>query len=299
MKRTSLIPFVCGAGASVAGAEHGALYAHTHGLAKKLDDCHWAVDPKTHWQGPYGQAAHENLPPQGSTGRLEIVRWHLRALAENISAELRKGNRAVTIGGDHTLSAASVAGVQAALGADARLGLMWIDAHPDMHTFRSSVSKALHGMPLGTLTGLDDTLAIGGEFAVKLKPENIVFAGLRDIDEGESENAKSLGITLLTMEELRAKGIAESLRSAAAQLGKTCDHIILSVDLDAFAIDSAPAVGSPVPGGFKPDEILPVLAEIARSYSVPLIDVVEFNPTLPEAEKTFDLLKAILVELLH
>ena len=303
MKKISLVPYVCGAGASLPGAEHGPLYAQDNKLCEKLSakglDVQWAVDPKLYWQERHGQQAHENLSPLGAGERLETVLWHLRIFADNVAGALRRGEQVVTIGGDHTMSAGSLAGMQAAFGPDARLGLIWIDAHPDIHTFKSSMSKALHGMPLATVTSLDDTLALWKEFAIRLSAENIVFAGLRDTDEGEIENANILGITLPTMDGLRANGIAQTLQTAVKKLSETCDYIALSIDLDAFSDNAAPAVGSPVPGGFTPDEILPVLAEIVKNYPVPLIDIVEFNPTLPGAEKTFGLILRILDELLQ
>lgn len=300
-KNISLIPYVCGVGASVSGAEQGPLYAFAQGLDKKLSssdfDYQWIINPELRWQDKHGQEAHEGVMPQGSVERLETVLWHVRRMAQDVVTELQKGRQIITIGGDHTLSAGSLAGIQAAFGPDAHIGLIWIDAHPDIHTLQSSVSKALHGMPLGTVTGLDETLAIGGEFAIRLKPENMIFAGLRDIDENEMQNAQSLGITLLPIDELRAKGFAQNLEEAAAQLSKTCDHIVLSIDMDAFSTDIAPAVGSPVPGGFVLEEILPSLSKIVKAYSVPLIDIVEFNPTMPGAEETFDLMITILKEL--
>jgi arginase len=302
MKRVSLIPYVCGAGASTPGAEQGPLYARANGLSEKLAiqgiNCLWAVDPDTHWNGPYGRIAQNPMPERGSPESLEIVSWHLRALAENVAAELGRGHRAVTLGGDHSLAAGSIAGAKAALGKDARLGLIWIDAHPDLHTFQSSASKALHGMPLATLTGLDQTLAVSQEQGAILKGEDIVYIGLRDIDEGERENARSLGLTLHTLEHLRGHGVAKVLQEAAIELSGRCDHILLSIDVDGFDPAIAPATGTRVADGLMPEEILPVLAGIVRSHSVPLIDLVEFNPTLPGAEQTFDLMVRILAELL-
>lgn len=301
MTKVSLIPYVCGAGASKAGAEQGPVYARAQGLREKLSaidiDAEWATDPDTHWNGPYGRVAHENLPVHGSAERLEVVTWHLQALAQNVITELGRGRRVVTLGGDHSLSAASIAGVRAAFGPDARLGLIWVDAHPDLHTFESSVSKALHGIQVSTLTGLGDTMSIlpdPDHNVPVLQARDIIFAGLRDIDAGEFENARKLGITLLSMEDLRDRGVAQTLQDSVMALSARCDHILMSLDLDAFAVDVAPATGSIVPGGFTPDEILPVLAGIIRTHSVPLIDIVEFNPTLPGADKTFDFIVKIL-----
>lgn len=301
MNPVSLVPFVCGAGATTPGSEQGAVYCREHGLTEKLlargISAQWAVDPDIHWKGPYGQTAHAALPPRGSPERHEIVSWHCHALAENVAAELRLGSRVVTIGGDHSMAAGSVAGVQMAM-PDAVLGMIWVDAHPDINTFESSGSKSLHGMPMATLLGLDQTLAVPELVTPALRPENVIYMGLRDIDEGEIRNAARLGVNLMTMEELRSRGVANVLQDSVTRLGATCDHILLSLDLDAFSSAVAPATGTPVDGGFVPDEILPVLAGIVRAFSVPLIDVVEFNPTLPGAAKTYDFMIDMLAALL-
>ena len=298
----SLVPYVCGAGASTPGAELGAVYCQDHGLTEKLAEhgisAVWAADANMHWNGPYGQSAHQSLLNQGSPERREAVLWHCQATAENVAAELRSGNRVIAIGGDHSMAAGSVSGVQMALGKETRIGVIWVDAHPDLHTFDSSTSKALHGMPLANLLGLDDTLSVPEVCSPVILPENLLYFGLRDIDEGEKENAAKHGVKLFTMEELRRQDMAHVIQDAVKNLSLTCDHIVLSLDLDGFDPVYAPATGTPVPGGFTPEEIWPLLAGIVRGYSVPLIDVVEFNPTLPGAEKTFafiiDMLAAIL-----
>jgi arginase len=302
MRHVSLIPFVCGAGASTAGAEYGPLYCKDHGLAEKLQaegiPAVWAVDPYQQWSGSYGKAAHAALPMRGSPERQDVVRWHIQELARTVADELRRGNRVVTIGGDHSLAAGSLAGAKTGLEPDATLGLVWVDAHPDLHTFSSSESKAIHGMPMGTLTGLDSTVAVDAGTYPVFQPGNIVYAGLRSIDEGEIENAAKLGLNLTTMDDLRRRGIAASLQEQIDGLMKRCDHILLSIDLDGFSDSLAPAVGTPVPGGFMMDEIMPTLARLVQHHSVPSIDIVEFNPTLPGAEKTYQLIVDILLDLL-
>lgn len=302
MNPVSLIPYVCGAGASTPGSERGAVYCQEHGLTEKLAmrgiPALWAADAGMHWNGPYGLTAHQHLLPHGTAERREMVLWHCQALAENVATELRAGNRVVTIGGDHSMAAGSIAGVQMALGPEARIGVIWVDAHPDLHTFESSVSKALHGMPMATLLGLDNTLGVPNLHAPVIRPENMLYIGLRDIDAGEMENAAKIGVKLLPMDELRQRNIANVVQDAVTKLAVTCDHIVLSIDLDGFSTDYAPAVGTPVPGGFTPDEILPLLAGIVRAYSVPLIDIVEFNPTLPGAEQTYAFIIEILEALL-
>lgn len=298
----SLVPYVCGAGASTSGSELGAVYCQEHGLTEKLTErgiaSEWAADARMHWNGPYGHTSHHNLLQQGSQERRETVLWHCHAIAENIAAELRAGNRVVAIGGDHSMAAGSISGVRLAMGPESRIGVIWVDAHPDLHTFASSISKALHGMPMGTLLGLDNTLAVPSACSPVIRAENLLYIGLRDIDEGERLNAAAQGVKLLSLDDLRQEDMGNIIQDAVTNLSMTCDHIVLSLDLDAFDPAYTPAVGTPVPGGFAPDEILPVLAGVVRGYSVPLIDIVEFNPTLPGAEKTYNFIVDMLAEIL-
>jgi arginase len=226
------------------------------------------------------------------------VSWHCQTLAGNVEKELRQGRRVVTIGGDHSMAAASVSGAAAAFGPDATIGLIWIDAHADINTMQSSVSKALHGMPMAALLGLDDGLCSLGAPRAVLKPQNIVYAGLRDIDAGEYEVAESVGLSLPLMADIRRDGVSTWLQDAVTHLSGRCDHMVLSIDLDAFSLDVAPSVGTPVPGGFMPDEILPVLSGIVRAYAIDMIDIVEFNPKLSGAAVTAKLIEDILVSLL-
>lgn len=298
----SLIPYVSGAGASVPGSEFGAIYAYDHDLQGRLQalgiDAQWWVSPHAHWDSSQGQEAHKHIGPRGSAQRLETVRYHNQLLADNVGAALKSGNRALTIGGDHSLAAGSLAGARMALGADKKVGLIWVDAHPDIQTFATSVSKALHGTPMATLLGLDQTLALPDVTYPVFTPDTLVYTGLRSIDKEEIDNAALLGITLVHLNETRAQGLSQTVSAQIKKLMQTCDHILISMDLDSFSGALAPAVGSPVDDGFLKEEILPLLRTVIDTHSVPLIDLVEFNPTLPGADKTFSFMLEIYKTLL-
>lgn len=302
MSDVSLIPFVCGAGASTAGSEHGPLYCYDHGLTEDLAKAGipaaWAVNPYLHWNTHAGKHAHENLAPRGSQTRRDIVTWHTKKLAQNVADQIRKGHRVVTIGGDHSMAAGSLAGAQIALEPQATLGLVWVDAHTDLHTYESSESKALHGMPLGTLLGLDQELAVEDARYPVFQPENVIYVGLRSVDAGEVLNAQKLNLPIPSITDLRSSSLLENVRPKIERLKERCDHILLSIDLDGFSHLLAPAVGTPVPEGLLADEILPLLNDLMETHSVPLIDLVEFNPTLPGAAETYQFLADILTGLL-
>lgn len=296
MNKAFLVPYVCGAGASLPGTELGPLFAYEKNLGADIR-ADWLFHPDEHWQTPYGEVFHAGLPPRGHPARLETVQWHINQLASNVAATIKDRGRAITVGGDHTLSAGSIAGARKALPPSARCGLVWVDAHSDIHTFDSSESKALHGMPLGTVMGLDQTMKIEGCAYPLLAPDNLIYAGLRSVDAGEIVNTGALGIAIPAIEDLRAAGVRATLRPQLDALAQRCDHIFLSIDLDAFATSLAPAVGSPVEDGFLYEEIVPLLIDLVRNHNVPLIDIVEFNPTLPGTDETYNLMVRILSDL--
>lgn len=302
MSHISLIPFVCGAGATTAGSELGSMYCYDHGLDNVLKKSglavSWHTNPHDTWQLPEGAAAHQDLKPRGHPDRFKTVSWHIAKLAEAVQATLSAGNIAVTIGGDHSMAAGSMAGAQLALGAQHRLGLVWIDAHADLHTYATSISKAYHGMPVGTLTGLDATLALPNVKYPLFLPQDILYAGQRDVEDAEYTHAQQLGIKFHEMADLRAGNMQATLSAALNRLVAECDYILLSVDLDAFCPELSPAVGTPVAKGFTKEEILPLLRDLYRTGKVPLIDVVEFNPSLSGAETTYHLLCDVLREIL-
>lgn len=302
MNKLSLIPYTCGAGASRAGAEYGPIYCYDHDFSGALCrmglNAEWSLSPHDLWAMPQGKAAHDGQGPRGSKERLEIVRWHIQTLADRVKNEISQGNRVLTIGGDHTMSAGSHAAGSLALGPEAKIGLICVDAHPDIQTYQSSISKALHGMHMATLTGLDQTLRIKNCTYPVFKPEAILFAGLRSIDPEEIDNVKPLGMTLMPLEELRRLGVQKTLRAEISRLKEICTHILLTIDLDGFSDSLAPSVGSPVPGGFLSEEIVPLLREVIDSHPVPLIEIVEFNPTLPGAEETYAFMQQLCRELL-
>jgi arginase len=298
----SLIPYVSGAGASVPGSEFGAIYAYDHGLQQDLQrmgiDASWQASPHDYWNSPQGEEAHKHIGPRGSPERLATVRHHNQLLADNAARAIKAGNRVLTIGGDHSLAAGSLAGARMALGADKKVGLIWVDAHPDIQTYATSVSKALHGTPMATLLGLDDTLAIKDAAYPVFTPATLVYTGLRSIDAEEIDNAALLGLALVHLNETRKNGLTQTVTAQVAELARTCDHILISMDLDSFSGALAPAVGSPVDDGFLREEILPILRHLIDTHSVPLIDLVEFNPTLPGAEKTYAFMLEIYKALL-
>lgn len=191
----------------------------------------------------------------------------------------------VFLGGDHSISIGTVSGVAEA----GRTGVIWLDAHADFNTHRTSPSGNIHGMPLGVLAGEGhpDLVSIGGEGA-SIRPEDMVIVGLRSVDREEQNLLREAGVQAYTMKEIDAYGAARVLRQALKELSRL-DRVHLSFDLDVMDPEVAPGVGTPVRGGLTYREAHLVMELINESDIVTSLDVVEVNPILDLKNGTAEL----------
>ncbi len=100
---------------------------------------------------------------------LNEVRQVAADVFEQVKGVLEQGHTPIILGGDHSISIGSVAGVAAA---NKPFGVIWYDAHGDMNTEETTPSGNIHGMPLAVSLGHGhpDLVNLGG-FAPKGKPE--------------------------------------------------------------------------------------------------------------------------------
>ncbi|HRQ10256.1 MAG: arginase [Truepera sp.] len=195
----------------------------------------------------------------------------------------------VTLGGDHSISMGTVAGLSH--GHDT--GLLWVDAHADINTPATSPSGNVHGMPVAHLLGLGDerfTSMWGGGAVVR--PEHVVYFGLRSVDPGERQLLAELGVTAFTMKDVDLHGVAYLASAALEQLGRL-ERLHVSFDADALDPSIAPGVGTPEPGGLSYREAHLLMELLADSERVTSLDLVEVNPIVDRANET----AAILVEM--
>ena len=120
------------------------------------------------------------------------------------------------LGGDHSVAAGTVAGVaEFYRRQNQNIGLIWIDAHTDINTPESSPSGNVHGMPLAATMGLGPPgLANIFDFSPKVKPENCVLVGVRDIDATEKENIRRAGVAVFTMRDIDERGMRTVMEEA-------------------------------------------------------------------------------------
>lgn len=205
-------------------------------------------------------------------------------LAEAVSSVLEEGRFPLVLGGDHSIAIGTIAGVVKQV---KNLGVIWFDAHGDLNTGETSPSGNIHGMPLAASLGYghERLVQIGG-FAPKIKPENIVIIGARDLDSGERTLIKSRGIKVFTMHEIDKLGMARVMEEAIQHVSRGTHGVHLSLDLDGLDPHDAPGVGTPVIGGISYREGHLAMEILADADILTSAEFVEVNPILDRENMT-------------
>lgn len=243
--------------------------------------------------------------------RINFVVEQCQRLAEVTSMVLRQKHFPLIISGDHSSALGSLAGIKSAF-PDKTLGAIWIDAHADLHSPLSSPSGNIHGMPLAAALGNDNTdyavntidettqtswnqmKAMGGE-EPKLRPEHLVYFGLRSTEEAEDRVLEAQGIRQFPVHEVRYRGIDTCVEEALERLADV-DLIYITFDVDSLDCDLiSKGTGTPVSKGFDPQEVIAVIQAVLATGKVCSLEVCEINPLLDEkgnkmAETAFEVI---------
>lgn len=215
---------------------------------------------------------------------LSQVKAFSHKLAEKVDESLSNDRFPLIVGGDHSLSIGSIAGVTKHYD---NLGVIWYDAHGDLNDGSTSPSGNIHGMPLAVSLGLghDELVNLYTEGA-KLKHENVVLIGMRDLDEGEKEYIKEHNIKLFTATDVRKRGIDDVIQEALDYLADKTDAIHVSLDVDALDPIHTPGTGTTVTGGLSVVDTQITMETLNKSGKVVSMDLVEVNPLLDDGNKT-------------
>ena len=238
------------------------------------------------------------------------------SVAKEVSTTLSMNEFPLILAADHASAGGTIAGLKSA-NPNSRLGVIWIDAHGDLHSPFTSPSGNIHGMPLATALA-EDNLAnkaadpiegtrnqwnalkeLGG-ISPKILPEDIVFFGVRDTETPEDNLIKEKSIKNYTVEECREKGIELVCKEALSQLS-SCDMIYISFDVDSMDPDLVSyGTGTPVVNGFSPSEAMKIIELLIKDNSkISCFEMVEVNPLLDNkgnkmAETAFGILKNVV-----
>jgi arginase len=219
----------------------------------------------------------------------EIVRV-CDTLARRVEKVVSAGEFPLVLGGDHSIAMGTVGGIARAVGGG-RTGVIWVDAHADFNTTDTSPTGNIHGMPLATLCGLGDPKLTGiGGVDPKVKAENVVIVGLRDVDPEEAVLVKKAGVTTFTMREIDERGIRRVMEDALDVACRNVQHLHISFDADSVDPEDAPGVGTPIPGGLTYREAHLAMEMASEVPFFKSLEFVEVNPLMDERNRTAELM---------
>ncbi len=241
----------------------------TGDIAIPVRDCHVCVDDPLEDQNKY----------------LKEITHICQAIYALGRPVVKKGRFPLFVGGDHSIAVGTIAAVSQS----EPCGLIWIDAHGDFNTPKTSPSGNIHGMPLAAIIGEGhESLVNVGYPGQKIKPENVVMIGQRDLDMHEKKRIRKSGMTIFTMRDIDEQGISAIANQTLMKFAHL-KRVHLSLDMDALDPVEAPGVGTPVPGGVSYREAHLLMEILADSGKLGSMDLVEINPILDVANKTAQL----------
>ncbi|MBW0769490.1 arginase [Mammaliicoccus lentus] len=253
------------------------------GLIERIEDIGHEVIDKGNVQSPVLDMKKYKSEQKGLRNLEEVIAFS-NNLYESVNETVEKGHFPLILGGDHSLSIGSIAGISKHY---ENLGVIWYDAHGDLNTLESSPSGNIHGMPLRALIGEgDEALTNIGGYKNKVKPENVVLIGMRDLDEGEKKYIKKAGILTYTMADIDRLGMGQVISETIEYLKDKTDGIHLSLDVDALDPVETPGTGTIVPGGATYRESHLAMEMLHESKLIVSADLVEVNPLIDEYNKT-------------
>lgn len=250
--------------------------------------------------------------------RIEHVVQQCTRVNNTVKKNLTNNYFPIVLSGDHSSALGTISGIKSAY-PDQTLGVIWIDAHADLHSPYTTPSGNIHGMPLAAALGDDNldcqvndvahdtqehwiemkNIGIDGP---KVLAENLIYFGVRDTEEAEDKQIEKLHIRNYKVEEVRYRGLEKCIEEALVKLSH-CDMLYVSFDVDSMDCDLISfGTGTPVSRGFDQYEIIDIINKIIQSKKVVCIEFVEVNPLLDTkgnkmAETAFQVLEAITATL--
>ncbi|MES2141542.1 MAG: arginase [Pseudomonadota bacterium] len=285
-KPLTFIGYASGLAANNQGCAKGPLQLKAHAIENQLSEKGLA-----HWQ--------TMLVPEAESKKevLTQVANLLTQLAKVTYDLTQQKQPFIVFGGDHSCAIGTWSGVSAAnLGE--KIGLIWIDAHMDSHTFNTTPSGNIHGMPLAALLGYGDgalTKILSPQS--KLKPEHVSLIGVRSFEAGEAALLRDLGVRIYQMPEIKERGLSVVMQEAIARAKEGTIGFGVSLDLDAIDPKDAPGVGVPEPDGIISGDLCQALTMIQQEKQLFGVEIVEYNPDLDEDNKTEQLIHKIVLSI--
>ena len=292
----SLVGAPVQSGASQPGCIMGPDALRTAGLAPALEALGHAVVDKGNVTRPVlNKLNHPNTAVHDLS---ETVGWG-DALRDAAYAAAKTSDLPIFLGGDHSLSIGTVPGVaQFSVEQCRPQFVLWLDAHPDIHSLATTESGNLHGTPVSYFTGQPGFEGVYPKLPVAVPPEHVCMLGIRSVDAAERDALSATGIDVHDMRAIDEHGIRAPLAAFLKRVEAAKGALHVSLDVDFLDPDIAPAVGTTVPGGATFREAHLVMEMLCDSGLVTSLDMVELNPFLDERGRTAKLMVDLCASLL-
>jgi arginase len=239
-------------------------------------------------------------------------------IAREIQKTLKREEIPIVLAGDHSSALGTISGIRMAY-PEKRLGVIWIDAHADLHSPYTTPSGNMHGMPIAGILAEDnkdrqlnkpddetieywEKLKNLGGITPKIQYNDLVFIALRDFEPPEEALIKNNKVRVFSLPEIRKKAV-ERIAIEALNYLDHCDLIYVSFDVDSMDSRISSGTGTPVPNGITEKEAGNLIYYIMRSKKICCFEMVEINPTLDRenlmAENAFEILQKATNQLSH
>jgi arginase len=312
MKKLKIIEVKSELGAGTRGASMGpdaikiAAFDYGSSLFKQVETVQIPVDNNLLFDSPGSLYAK----------RIKSMITLYEKIASEVSHTLKRNEFPLILAGDHSSSGGTIAGIKMAYPKQ-RLGVIWIDAHADLHSPYTTPSGNLHGMPVAVSLGEDnvnnkmnkpdkETLELWnklkriGNITPKFEYRDLVYISLRDIEPEENFLLKKHKVKIFTTAEVKRNGVEKIARDALAHLNN-CANIYISFDVDAMDSSISKGTGTPVRNGITEKEAGSLCVRLIQNEKVCCFEIAEVNPTLDKenlmAENTFEILQKVVSQL--
>ncbi len=297
-------------GAGTRGSDMGIDAIEIAAINVKNDffNVHPYADVKTHNETIY------NKNKNTFAKRINFVCEQCQRLRDELKKELKKGFFPLILSGDHSSALGSLSGIQMAY-PDKEIGVIWLDAHADIHTPYSTPSGNVHGMPIAAALSIDNRefsknkvsesteknwlrMKNMGNKSPLIKPENLIYFGVRDTEKEEDQIIQSKKIKNFSVNEVRGLGLKSCIDQTIQQLIST-DLIYISFDVDALDCDLfSRGTGTPVSKGFVTKEIISIIKGVKDTGKLVALEICEINPLLDNkgnqmAESSFEIISSV------
>jgi arginase len=241
--------------------------------------------------------------------RISGVLTMVERVAEEVAKTLENNSFPIILAGDHSTAAGTISGIRKAY-PKSKLGVIWVDAHADLHSPYTTPSGNLHGMSMAIVLDEDNIdskvnkpdqetlnywfqLKNVANIAPKINYKDVVYIGVRDVESQEDFLLKRHKVKNFTIADIRKRSV-ERIAIETIQALDHCDLIYVSFDVDVLDSAISKGTGTPVSNGLTEREAGNLISRLLTSDKVCCFEMVEINPTLDKenlmAENAFEIL---------